>query len=476
MNGTIERLTRPAKTGAYRPAIWGSRLGQILDGRPFFTWLEADRMRYDPQVQFGLRILRAPLYGVTWKVQADSALAERWIQREMGNIYRRMLPRLARHFEYGVSCGEVVLKARHSKATGRTRVHFHDYLEVHPRDAKPYFYGYGKRAGKLDTLEVRNSVSSSGEMGSSGTLYLDRRHAFWFKGDSEFGDWYGRPRLAGAYNPWITKAGRHGALDSIQLFYKKQAFKGPSLFYPPGYTDLGTPDTGPILKSNQDIAREIVEKFENGGVLAMPNVYDDKNNPLWRWEDPKAYADLTGLLEYKKLLDKDILIGLGIPTELVEAASVGSGYSGRAIPAQVFFCSMDEEAARIIEAIDLQILRWLVKLNFGPIGYAIVPDSLAQQVAKEPGGAGPPGAGPPGAGPPPGAQKSGPMRDTGPRGGHRLIDPKTGKVDYERQGGQGGKPRVRLSLTGDPSVSSIEARRLWDEATGPLLVPVGVEG
>lgn len=464
LNGTVERLTRPPKTGGYRPAVWGSRLGILLDGRPIFTWLEAERMRYDPQVQFGLRILRAPLYGVTWKVQADNAIAERWIDRELKAIYKRMLPPLCRHFEYGVACGEIVLKAR--KMQGKTRVHFADFLEIHPRDTKPFIYDYGARSGKLAALEVRNAVSSSGEMGSSGTLYLDRRHAFWFKGDCEYGEWYGRPRLAAAYYPWVTKAGRHGTLDSINLFYKKQAFKGPALFYPPGITDVGTPETGPIPRSNQDIAREIVEKFENGGVIAMPNVYDDKGNPLWRWEDPKAFSDLTGLLDYKKVLDKDILTGLGIPAELVEAATVGSGYSGRAIPAQVFFCSMDEEATRIIEAIDRQILRWLVRLNFGPVGYSITTNSLAQQVAKEASGAGQ-------AAPQPGAAEHPQAgREIGPRGGHRLINPKTGKVSYERGGG-GKRPRVRLSLTGDPRVSPADARKLWDETDGPMLVPVG---
>lgn len=463
VNGHIRTLTRAAKTGAYHPTVWGNRLALAVDGRPLFTWLEAERMRYDPQVQFGLRILRAPLYGVTWKVHADSAAAERWIERELAVIYRRMLPMLCRHFEYGIAAGEVTYKVR--KQVGRTRVHFGDFLEVHPRDAIPRVYDYGPRSGQLACLTVKGASTGFGGVGE---VTLDRRHSFWFKGDSEFGNWFGRARLAGAHQPWFDKGARHGANDSIRLFYKKQAFKGPSLFYPPGMTDQGTPEN-PILRSNQDIAREIVEKFENGGVLAIPNALDDKGQPLWRWEDPKSYADLTGLLDYKKSLDRDILVGLGIPPELVDAATVGSGYSGRAIPAQVFFSSMDEESQRIIDAIDRSILRGLVKLNFSHVGYAIKIDSLAQLVAREASGAGggaPTTAAPGGASGPP----SGPHEELGPRGGHRLIGA-NGKMRYGSI-----KPRVKLSLTAaDTSVSPAEARRLWDAATGPEMVTMGTK-
>lgn len=458
-NGTTKTLTRPARTGSYHPAVWANRLALAVDGKPIFTWLEAERMRLDPQVQFGLRILRAPLYGVTWKTHADNSVVERWIQRESEAIYRRMMPKIVRHFEYGVSCGEITFKNRRSQ--GKTRVHFADFLEVHPRDAAPFVYDRGPRSGKLACLEVKNVADGHG------TVYLDRRHSFWFKGDSEFGEWWGRPRLAGAHQPWFDKGSRHGLNDSIRLYYAKQAFMGPKLFYPPGNIDISADPSTQVFKDAQDHAREIVEKYMNGGVLVLPSTVDDKGAALWRWEDPKAFTDSSGMLEYKKVLDGDILVGLGIPKELVEASTVGSGYSGRAIPAQVFFSSMDEEAQRILEEIDRQILRPLVRLNFGPVGYVIKPDSLAQLVARDPAQAGQPGGGMGGP-----EEHHDPMRATGPRGGHRIIGP-NGHIRYERKGGS--KPRVRLSFAGDPAVSPVDARKLWDEADGPMLVPVGAK-
>lgn len=419
-------ITRPAKTAGYRPSLLvGSRLGLWLDGRPPFSWLEAERMRYSPQVQMGLRILRAPLYGATWKVEADSAKVENWAQRQSEHIYRKMLPALVRFFEYGVDGGELVYASR--RIGGKTRIHFKEYLNVHPRDLQPWTKKHAPRGAPLACLQVRN-------VEGSGTLYLDRRHSFWFRGESEYGDWWGRPRLAGAYSPWFDQNARHGANDMLRLFYRKVSFRGPSMRYPPGMTDMGSPETGQRLVSNQDIAREIVEKFETGGVLALPSVMDERGNDFWRWEDPKSFSDMAGLSDYKKMLDRDILVGLGIPPELVDAATVGSGYSGRAIPAQVFFTSMDETVALILDAIDRQVLRWLVKANFGPCGYVIKPVSLAQQVA-----AGPPQPGAPGAGGPPGGGGPGMPPYVGPRGGHGHINPQTGRPIYDR------KPRVRLS-------------------------------
>jgi len=473
-NGTLEHVTRSAKAAGYKPAMFGSLVSTVLDNKPRFTWIETERMRWDPQVQFGLRILRAPLYGVTWKIDADSDRIARWIDREMTRVYRRVMPKAVRCFEYGVAAGEVTY--RPSRVNGRTRVHFHEFHEFHPRDARPDVWERGPLAGKLASMTV-NAV------GSAGTIVIDRQHSFWFRGEmAEYASWYGRPRLAGAFEPWLEKRGKHGAVPTRALFYKK-CFRGPHMRYPVGQTNMGTTES-PVLKSNQDIAREIIEKFESGGVVALPNVVDESNNPLWVWEDPKSFADVAGILDYPKQLDKEILIGLGIPPELVEASTVGSGYSGRAIPAQVFFSSLDEIAHLIIEAIDLQIIRPLVRLNFGRVGYEIIPNSMAK-AALDPN---PPGAGGGGAGAPPmlpgagvgggggaggmapggGSDPSKPIEGDGPRGGHGIIDPSTGKiVRYKPRG------PVRMSLRAQSARrESRAARELWDGTDGPVLVPI----
>jgi hypothetical protein len=454
-NGTVDRITRPAYSAGHRPAIYGSRLGYTIDNRPRFTWLEAERMRDDPQVQFGLRILEAPLYGLQWKVTADSDRLGRWIDRELTRAYRRILPRVGIAHEYGASGGELVFQAR--RVAGRTEIHFKDFEELHPRHAKPLVWERGPRKGKLAGLAVNDSSAGRG------TIYLDKLHSFWFRGEARFGEWWGRPRLAGAFEPWLEKRGRHGAISARQLFYKK-CFRGPMLRHPAGYTDFGDENSSHLI-SNQDIARELGEKFESGGVLAFINTVDQKTGKyLWEWEDPKSFGDVAGILEYPRQLDKEILDGLGIPKELLEASTTGSGFSGRAIPAQMFFCSLDKWAAVLVEAIDRQILRPLVRMNFGRVGYEISLVPLAKGMEKPDQPPAPPMQPQPAA-----ADPRRPVEGDGPRGGHGIIDPSTGKiVRYTHPGGS-----VRMSLRAQSARrESRAARELWNGTDGPVLVPI----
>lgn len=372
----MNSLVRPAATAGYRPAVWADGLNYAIDGRPRFTWLEADRMRYDPQVQFALRILRAPLYGATWKVAARDPRVARFVDDTLKALWQAALPKVCRFFEYGVACGEVVYR----RDGGRDV--FDELRDVHPRDARPLRYTAGPYAGHVAGVRVASVPGSR-------AVHLGPGHYLWFSGEAEFGSPYGRPRMAGMHPPWLEKTGRNGATDSRRHFYRKVSYRGGMMRYPPGMTDFGSPETGSLLKSNQDVAREIVEKFEAGGVLALPSTRtEDGKDYAWTWEDASSLADAAGVREYPKDLDREILVGAGVPPELVEAASVGSGYSGRAIPAQMFFTSCDEIVQLLIACFVKQVCEPLVAHNFGREPFRVRPDSLAKLVAREPGEAG----------------------------------------------------------------------------------------
>jgi hypothetical protein len=404
------------RTQGYRsPQVLGRSLG-LLNGESWFNWTEADLMRRDPQVIFGMAILRAPLYGVTWNVKAPTKVAE-FVNATIQRVWQRSLRKVLHFLEYGVHAGEIT----HTLEDGLVR--FDHVWDVHPRDARPLEYKDGPHRGDVAGLMVNPTGASTG----IGRIDLLAPHAWWFPGNAEFGGLYSRPAMSGAYLPWKEKRGRNGAIDSRRLWYKKCAFHGPRMRYPDGSTDFGTPSQ-PNLRSNQDVAREIAEKFENGGILALPNDLHsgDASHFAWEWEDSGSIQEVAGLREYPKDLDREILIGLGIPPELVEAATVGSGYSGRAIPAQMFFTLMDEYARLIIQYIDQLIIRPLITLNFGrKTKYEILVNSLAAMVAKEAKEA-------------KGEQKGGNDSD-GDQDDNRGVD------DMSAHGRESDKPPVRLS-------------------------------
>lgn len=367
-------LVRTPKLRGYRPAMAGGQWAMdLLDGQPIFTWRWLESMRRDPQVQFGLRVLRAPLAQVRWKVRARDPRVARFVDTQCRRVWRKALGQITRMFEPGFAAGETVYRRDRGLAA------FDRLIDVHFRDAEPLEYSRGRGRGLLAGVRV-NHARDEGD----GQVDLRAPWAFWCANEAEYGNLYGQSRLRGAFPAWREKRGKHGAVDSRKLYHHKCAFTGGSIRYPPGMTDMGDETTGPILVSNQDIAAEIMEKFENGGILILPNVRDKTTGEyLWQFEAGKYGGDAAGLLEYPRELDREILIGLGIPPEIVSAEVVG-GWAGRSVPLLVFLASLDESVHTILEAVERHILHHLVWCNFGRgQRYEIEPQPLAKGAPAE---------------------------------------------------------------------------------------------
>lgn len=336
-----------------------------------------------PQIDFGLRILRAPLYRVTWTVEADSPKVGKYVDEQLRNFWDGHLRQITTStFSYGVSCGEL------SDRVSRGQIVFDRFDDVHPQDAKPIRFTDGKHKGDWAGVRIKGIT---GDETSSLGFDLQAPHAWWFPGEAQFGNYWGIPRLKGAHEPFLEKVGKGGAIASRRLWFKKCAFRGGQIRHPMGKTEYEIQGGGTVAIDNQDLARQIVERYENGGTLALPNDKDEKGEYLWVFEPPGPNGEVGGILEYPKELDKEILRGLGIPPELVEASSVGSGWNGRAIPATQFYTSEDEVAQLIVKCADDQLIRPRVALNFGRQHirrYRIKLQSLAQMIEQDPNQAG----------------------------------------------------------------------------------------
>ncbi len=368
---TPDQFLGAPQAAEYRPTAssinaWSSA---SIDGRPWFDWADAERMRRDPQILFGLGILRSPLYRVQFKVQASTPEVGQLVQSTLKRFWKCCLPKVTKFFEYGVHAGELTYRLVED------RIELDQLDDFHPYDVRPLEFAAPPRKGRLAGVRVKS-------VRNKGSVDLLSPHAWWFSGYAEYGQHYGRPRMAGSFEPWLEKRSRHGAVDSRRLWYQKSAFGGPRVRFPVGTTR----EENGIERDNRQIAREIGEKDANGTVVVMPNSRDPVSKEYhWQFEDPKTRPDVAGLLDYPKELDREILIGMGIPPELVDASTTGSGYAGRAIPAQVFFTSMDETVALILDAIERLILGPLVAVNFGPeASYEIEAESLAEAVAADP--------------------------------------------------------------------------------------------
>jgi hypothetical protein len=218
----------------------------------------------------------------------------------------------------------------------------------------------------------------------AGLEILGNHHVFaprfwWITNDPLYGSFYGQSRLEPAWHPFSDKAGKHGALGCRRLWYLKNAYRGGRMRHPVGRFK----DTDGEIKDYEQKARQIVELYETGGVLTQPNTRDENGNYMWEFEDPTINGELRDLREYPKDLDREILIGLGIPPEVVDAAESGSGWSGRSVPFLVFLSGEDEIASNMVHSIDRQLIRYGARFNFGSAAkYEIKVHSLIQAEEK----------------------------------------------------------------------------------------------
>ena len=219
-------------------------------------------MRLDPQVEFGLRILRAPLWGVTWKVHADRHPSRRGsivnsptCTGDCSHVSAASTNTASRRVKRPIA-GHAGSKTRLA-STATTSKNF-------TRATLAPWSGNAANAPASLPLGCIVTGASTGE----GSMYLDRLHTLFCKGEAEFGDWWGRPRLAGALRTVAGERPRpvRGAIDKRRLWYQKERVRWSADAIPGSVGRTWAARTpGPMLTSKfQDIAREIIEKFESG--------------------------------------------------------------------------------------------------------------------------------------------------------------------------------------------------------------------
>lgn len=366
---TKEAFLGPPKLAKYVPAAFPMG-GYGIDGQAYFQLNDVWKMRRDPQIQFILRIIKAPLTTVTWTVECDDANAQAWIDRTAKRFWTRDLQKASKIAEFGSVGGE--LEWRDDEDTGL--VEYESLKDVQFLQAHP-LHIQGKLAG-VRVPEVGHSKEKHPNR-------LTPPKSFWVTLDAESGSFWGMPRIAGCWQPWREKSGRHGALDIRRLWFVKYAFRGYKGWYPPGETEISPG----VFKDNQDFMREIVEQAETGNIPVFPTIFEEKSGkPLWDIEAPEAPPDVPGLIQYPKELDEEMLRGAGIHPEVAKAAESGSGWAGRSLPFMVFFTAEDAIADAILTAFDEQAIKPGVAVNFGShVKYEIKRVSLVPKPEQQPG-------------------------------------------------------------------------------------------
>lgn len=359
----------PARTRGYRPSVrfWGGFGGfGYNEDIPYLTVWDIERMVHDPQINFALRVLKSPIYTTTWKIKGPSKVSE-FVDKQLKTIWKD-LDKPLRMIEYGTAAGEAVI------GTKKGYKLLHGLRDVHLKDAKPLV----DRKGQLAGINVHNIQQKydTDDRRADGKVTLLMPYGWWIANESRYGSLWGESRLRGAYYAWVEKRGEKGGVESRRLWFMKNCFDGGVLRHPVDSVE----DESSNEVSAQSYAQRLLQLKETGGILVIPHQPDPvSGEQMWEYTPPQSNGELGGLHEYMEILDMEILKGVGVPPEVVQAGETGSGYAGRAIPAIVFYKGLDQIVDNIISTFDEQVIRCLVRDNFGDIDYEIEPETLVPQ-------------------------------------------------------------------------------------------------
>lgn len=415
----ISTESQPPKTAGYESV--GKRLYFVRPrDLPPLDFRGISTMLFDPGIKLNLAYRRAPIAGVefAYKTGEDEwtqgVMAERpevgaFVHRQLTKIWKKFLRKILKAQIWGWSSGEITYKLNR-----------HDQVEIdrfyarHAADTRVQVNDDGEAVG-IKVRRVKNR----------GAVELEFPYCWHHPFQAEDGEYYGNPIMLGGYSPWWDKWCNGGALDVRRLFAHKDAYGGVDMAFPFGETEV----EGKGQTSNHDIAREMAEQLETGGITTRPKVYDENGNEMWTLERATIPNNPEHIYNYPKQLDDEIRIGMEIADDVITSDSTGA-WAGKRIPLAAFYASLDDWVVEIVDDLDTQCLRHLVEWNFGPGQvYEITHKPLALQAMEQQSNAGP---GEPGQ---PGAQPGGGLMRPG------APQPMTGRAVQSSPAGLLGGPR-----------------------------------
>lgn len=333
----------PVETGSlYEVVSEGYRASPIPDFAPVtgrwptrFCIEAVYEMLKDPQVTLAAALRRAPLLSPIFTVKGPANL-KTFVEEELQRFWMMAMPEAVDGMFFAVSALECIYK----RAGGLVR--FDRVESFNPRDVKALTDG-----SKLLGFKASGRYTLTG---LKAFLYMHkRRHR----------EWTGNSCLEPTFDPWMEKWDYRGAKEARKLWFYKWAFQGGIMVYP-----KGSQQTATGIRTNQQIARDAVERMGFGAAITLEAPGEAKNGN-WEYIAPTINGEATGLTERIDSLDVDITRSLEIPDDIVRQDSGTGSYAGRSIPMMAFFITQKHLLLNFGLQVMEQVILPLVALNFG---------------------------------------------------------------------------------------------------------------
>jgi len=405
INNVADILEEEVTVG-YRPvmpleSLWlsGADMPQITLRR------DLEFMQMHPVVMTALEYYKSGIYGAEFwggpdhinkdnlegkPISTNSQVAD-FVLSHVEKFWQNGMPLLQEGYAYGWSAGEHIYKEAAGYMT------WSRLKDFHPNDSFILSLGYNPIGVRVKNIRDKQPVDL---WYASGAIPAK---ACWYPHRPRFNSHYGRSQLMGAWRPWRRLGWRDAVEQVIDAAVYRAGYRGPIVRHP--MEDMqtaktGIPATQPDSAGNprrnaRDVARQLVEWAKAGAGFTLSSA---KYSPAmgggdkWSIEWPEHVMDVRPLIEAAKYLEEQIMLGVGVPPELVRAAGTGTGYSGRSIPREAFLERQQVVAEAMLKLFIDQVVRPLVLWNFGDIPFNICCRSLltsqaeAKQGGMQPGG------------------------------------------------------------------------------------------
>lgn len=278
-------------------------------------------------------------------------------------------------YPYGWAAGEHIYKEVSGMLVWS---HMKDF---HPNDAHILTLNYDPIGIRVKNIKNRQPIN----------LHLASENipakACWYAHRPRFNQLYGRSQLLGAWRPWRRLGWRDAVEQVIDAAVYRAGYVGPIIGHPQEDSptaQTGIPATqvdgrGVPRRSARDVARQMIEWAKAGAGFTKPTTKYTQaqgGGDKWTIDFPEHVMDVRPLIEAARYLEDQIMLGIGVPPELVKAGGTGSGYSGRSIPREAFLDGQQKVADGILQMFVEQVIRPLVKWNFGDVPFSVSCKSL----------------------------------------------------------------------------------------------------
>lgn len=412
-NGAVAEALQEEATVGYRPVLplesmWpaGMDFPQITLRR------DIEFMQYHPTVINALEYYRSGIAGAEFwggpddsdpnnemgkPISPDPRISQ-FVLNHVERFWQRGVPLLQDGgYTYGWAPGEHIYK----EAMGM--LVWSHLKAFHPNDG--YILTCNHKSVGIRVKNIRDDLFPQGGGGIrqkrvSGTIDLwlasesIPAKGAWYTHRPRYGTLYGRSQLGGAWRPWRRLAWRDGFEQVVDAAVYRAGYRGPVVYHPredsqtaqSGIPATRTDGAGNPRRSARDVARQVVEWAKAGaGFTLSSEQYPQAQGGGKKWEIdwPDHVMDVRPLIEACRYLEDQIMLGIGVPPELVKAGGTGSGYSGRSIPREAFLDGQQRVADAMLQMFVEQVLRPLVLWNFGDVPFNVQAKPLLQSQAQD---------------------------------------------------------------------------------------------